>query len=96
MEQYAGRQIPGSASKEGIRVRFSEIAFENNNIKFDRGSLIITKSDNRRLENFDNKLMEIANSHNRQLTPAASGFATTGPDFGSPDVKIINKPELGY
>ncbi|HSI69178.1 MAG TPA: M14 family metallopeptidase [Gillisia sp.] len=81
--------------QEGIRVRFSEIAFENNNMKFDRGSLIITKSDNRRMENFDNKLIEIANTHNRQLTSKASGFATTGPDFGSPDVKIINKPRIG-
>ncbi|MCM4159797.1 zinc carboxypeptidase [Antarcticibacterium flavum] len=81
--------------KEGIRVRFSEVAFENNNEKFERGSIIITKSDNRITENFDNRLIEIANAHNRQLTPAASGFATTGPDFGSPDVKIINIRRIG-
>lgn len=81
--------------KEGIKVRFSEIAFENANEKFARGSLVVTKSDNQDMENFDSRLVEIANEFNRKLTPATTGFATTGPDFGSSEVKIINKPRVG-
>jgi len=81
--------------KEGINVRFSEIPFENSNQKFNSGSLVITKSDNRKLENFDSKLADIANKHNRQLTAAASSFASSGPDFGSPEIKIINKARIG-
>ncbi len=81
--------------KEGIRVRVSEMPFENNNQKFDRGSLVITKSDNRMTENFDAKVVKIANEHSRTLTPATSGFASSGPDFGSPEVKIINPPRIG-
>jgi hypothetical protein len=81
--------------KEGIKVRFSETPFENSNRKFNPGSLVITKSDNRKLENFDSKLVEIANKHNRQLTAAASSFASSGPDFGSPKIKIINKARIG-
>lgn len=81
--------------KEGINVRVSEIPFENNSQKFDRGSLIITKSDNRWMEDFDSILIEIANSHQRQLTAATSSFSTSGPDFGSPEVKIINRPRIG-
>ncbi|MGY5847419.1 M14 family zinc carboxypeptidase [Salegentibacter sp. HM20] len=80
--------------KEGIKVRFSEKAFENQGEKFGRGSLVITKSDNRKLENFDAKVTQIANEQNRKLLAATSGFAGSGPDFGSPDVKIINKPEV--
>ncbi|UJH92373.1 M14 family metallopeptidase [Antarcticibacterium sp. 1MA-6-2] len=81
--------------KENIRVRFSEVTFENNGKKFDRGSLIITKSDNRTVENFDSKLVEIANEHQRQLTAATTSFATSGPDFGSPEIKPINSPRIG-
>src|SRR5680860_1119515 len=80
---------------EGIKVRFSEIPFENSNQQFKSGSLVITKSDNRKLENFDSKLVEIANKYNRQLTAAASSFATSGPDFGSSEIKIINKARIG-
>ncbi len=81
--------------KEGINVRFSETPFENQNKKFDAGSLVITKSDNRKLEDFDSRLVTIANIHNRELTAAASGFSTAGPDFGSSEMKIINKPRIG-
>ena len=81
--------------KAGIKVRFSGIPFENSNQQFKPGSLVITKSDNRKLEDFDSKLVEIANKHNRQLTAAASSFASSGPDFGSPEIKIINKARIG-
>jgi len=81
--------------KEGIKVRFSEIPLENQGQKFDRGSLVITKSDNRKVENFDQKLIELANEYNRQLTGATSGFSTSGPDFGSSKVKIIDTPRIG-
>lgn len=81
--------------KEDIRVRFSETAFENNGQQFGRGSLVITKSDNRTKEDFDTKVIEIANTYNRQLTAATTGFATSGPDFGSPQVKMVNAPRIG-
>ena len=88
-------QFLAALLKAGIKVRFSELPFENANQKFNRGSLVITKSDNRSVENFDGKVVEIANNFNRQLTSAASGFNTSGPDFGSSDVKNINAPRIG-
>lgn len=81
--------------REGFKVRFSEVPFENNGQKFDRGSLVITKSDNRRTENFDSRLVEIANEHKRSLNTATTSFATSGPDFGSPEVKMVNAPRIG-
>jgi hypothetical protein len=80
--------------KAGIKIRFTEVALENASQQFAPGSLIITKSDNRNLEDFDSKLIAIANKHNRQLSVASTGFATSGPDFGSSSVKIINKPRI--
>ena len=81
--------------KDGINVRFSETPFENENKKFAAGSLVITKSDNRELEDFDSRLVDIANKHNRELTAAASGFSSAGPDFGSSQMRTINKPRIG-
>ncbi|HSM62825.1 MAG TPA: M14 metallopeptidase family protein [Gillisia sp.] len=81
--------------KEGIKVRFSTLALENGEEKFKPGSLIITKSDNRNLADFNSKLTSIANTHGRKLTAATTGFSKSGPDFGSSDIKIINQPRVG-
>ncbi|MDX1720374.1 MAG: M14 family metallopeptidase, partial [Salegentibacter mishustinae] len=80
--------------KENIKVRFTEIPFTSEGKKFDRGSLIITKSDNKTKEDFDNTVVEIANKHQRELLAANTSFAGNGPDFGSPEVKLINPPKV--
>ncbi|AVR47452.1 zinc carboxypeptidase [Christiangramia fulva] len=80
--------------KNDIRVRFTETPFQTGGQKFKRGSLIITKSDNQKLENFDEKVIKIANDHQRQLFNANTGFSSKGPDFGSADVKLINKQRI--
>ncbi len=80
--------------QNNIRVRFSEKDFSNANQNFKKGSLIITKSDNKKTENYDTKLITIANKHGRKLYTSTSGFATKGVDFGSPEVKLINKQRI--
>lgn len=79
----------------GIMVRFTETALENSGKKFAPGSLIITRSDNREIENLDEKLTRLANEFDRQLTSATTGFSTSGPDLGSSDVRVINSPRIG-
>jgi len=80
--------------QNNIRVRFSEKDFSNGNQNFKKGSLIITKSDNKKTKDYDSKLITIANKHKRKLFNSASGFATKGVDFGSPEVKLINKQRI--
>jgi len=80
--------------QEGIKVRFSEKKFGLAGENFERGSLVITKSDNRNVENYDKKVTEIANKHRRKLFIAPTSFSDTGTDFGSPDVKIIHPPKI--
>ena len=60
---------------------------------YDSGSLIVLRSDNK-TEDFDSKLMAIANSNGRQLTPVSTGFVDRGVDFGSYAVKPINKQRV--
>ena len=81
--------------KEGFKVRFTENEIETAEKIFQPGSLVITKSDNRNKEEFDSKLIAIADKFEQQLTPATTGFSVSGPDLGSSQVRIINPPRIG-
>ena len=80
--------------KKGIRVRFSEKKLRFGGIDFGRGSLVITKSDNRKNKDFNNAVVKIANDHQKELYAAPSSFSDNKTDFGSPDIKIINAPKI--
>lgn len=81
--------------KADIMVRFTETALENSGKKFAPGSLIITKADNGKVQNFDEAVIRLANQFDRELTPTSTGFSTSGPDLGSSQVRVINTPRIG-
>jgi len=80
--------------KQNVKVRFSELPFSSEGKKFSAGSLIITKSDNKNLEDFNEIVIATANELKRELTIANTSFVTSGPDFGSPDIKLIGNPKI--
>jgi hypothetical protein len=82
--------------KQKIKVRFSEKPFtvKSPEQTFDRGSLIVIRGDNKAIENFDDKVIEAANKFNRILVAVNTGFSKTGPDFGSPDVKLVSNQKV--
>lgn len=80
--------------QQEIKVRFSETTFSSQNEQFEPGSLVILKSDNMNLQDFDEKVVSIANEHKRKLTNAATGFSTSGPDFGSSSISILNPQKV--
>lgn len=80
--------------KYDFKVRFTEKPFSSNGEKFDRGSLIVTKGDNKHLEDFLGTLNQIKQKHKQHLTQINSGFSQTTPDIGSPDIKLVNKQKV--
>lgn len=80
--------------KNDVRVRFSEKDLSFQGKTFAKGSLVITKSDNRKNEKFHATVTQIANEHGRKLYAAPSSFSDNRTDFGSPDIKIINAPKI--
>ncbi|MCK7590008.1 M14 family metallopeptidase [Subsaxibacter sp. CAU 1640] len=82
--------------KQNIKVRFTEKSFTtaSTDQTFDRGSLIITRGDNSAIKDFDDKIIDAANKFRRIVTSVSSGFSKSGPDFGSPDVKLVTKPKI--
>ncbi len=83
-------QFLAALLKENIKVRFTEKPFTSNGNTFERGSLIITKSDNTHITNYTEVLNRLIKTHAPTLTAISSGFSQSTPDIGSPDVKLIN------
>ena len=79
--------------KNNVVPRFATKPFTANGIAYERGTLIILRNDNRN-ENFDSKLLDIANQNKRQLTSVTTGFSDAGVDFGSYAVQPINKQKV--
>ncbi len=80
--------------KEGIKVRFTEKPFVNNGQSYDRGTLVITKSDNKNKADFIKTLSKLSQEHEQPLNATSTSFSKSGPDFGSPDMKLINPPKV--
>ena len=80
--------------QKGIRVRFAEKDISFGGKAFDKGSLVITRSDNRKHSEFDQIVNQIATKHNRQLYPSPTSFSDNGVDFGSSDIKLINNQKI--
>lgn len=82
--------------KQKIKIRFSEKPFTTKSPEqtFDRGSIIVVRGDNKNVENFDDKVIEAANKLNRTLVAVSSGFSKSGPDFGSPDIKLVSNQKV--
>ncbi|MFK7833565.1 MAG: M14 metallopeptidase family protein [Winogradskyella sp.] len=80
--------------KHNFKVRFTEKPFSSKNKTFKRGSLIITKGDNKHIEKMVTILNTIAQKHGQALTEINTGFSQTTPDIGSPDIKLVNKQNV--
>ena len=80
--------------RNDIKVRFSEKDLSFDGQQFAKGSLVIARSDNRNNPDFDKRVNSLANSHNRQLFASPTSYSDNGTDFGSPNIKLINKQSI--
>ncbi|MBL7472697.1 M14 family metallopeptidase [Robertkochia sediminum] len=78
--------------KEGVRVRTNEAPFSFGEHTFDRGSLIVTKGDNKHIPVID-ILEKAARKASKSIYSTTTGFVDSGYDFGSPSVKMIKAPK---
>ena len=72
-----------------IKVRHSYKPFTLEGKSYERGSLIITKGDNKNHPDFLKTLNEIATNHSIILNASSTGFVDSGKDFGSRYVQMI-------
>ncbi len=82
-------QFLAALQQEGIRVRYAKKPFTMDGIDYDRGSLIITRADNKNQVNFLGRLQESASKHRITLNATGTGFVEGGKDFGSSSVEMV-------
>ncbi|MCF8714742.1 zinc carboxypeptidase [Joostella atrarenae] len=72
-----------------IQIRYASEPFTIDEKSYGRGSLIITKSDNTKVKDFNTIMKNAATKHHKILTSTTTGFVSGGKDFGSSAVHII-------
>ncbi len=80
--------------QKDIRVRYAQKPFTMDGEDYDRGSLIITRADNKNQSDFLKNLSEIASKHNILLNATSTGFVEGGKDFGSSSVEMIKNNKI--
>ncbi|MCC9166103.1 M14 family zinc carboxypeptidase [Pontibacter harenae] len=80
--------------KQDVKVRMAEKAFEIDGAKYEPGTLIITRTGNERLNNFDTLVRDLAKQYDIALGATTTGFVSSGSDFGSSGVRYLKMPKV--
>ncbi|MEX2462646.1 MAG: M14 family metallopeptidase, partial [Balneolaceae bacterium] len=84
-----------SITQQGIRSRFTQVPFQIDGIEFNRGTVVIPRENNRNLgESFDEIVLKAADTYQRSIHGASTGFVTDGSDFGSSNLNVIEEPNV--
>jgi hypothetical protein len=83
-EGVQSAKAAGLLLQKGITLRYSEVPFEVNGQKFDRGSIIVMKTSNQSVgTQLWKHVADAANAANVKTYPVSTGFVDNGGDFGS-------------
>ncbi|NUQ24695.1 MAG: zinc carboxypeptidase [Saprospiraceae bacterium] len=78
----------------GVVVRFASTGFRLEGKAYPAGTLVITRADNRKNEQFDEVVQRAARSHQQEITAVSTGFADSGRDLGSDAMTLVNTPKI--
>lgn len=86
-------QFIAGLHEKNIRLRSALKPFSINSKSYNRGSLIITRDENKHLEgNFDQLVAEVANDNQVKLEAVTTGMVDSGKDLGSGNSPVMKKP----
>ena len=91
---FSDAQFLAELLNSGIKARHAKNPFSMDGTEYNRGTLLITKADNKNNPDFLKSLSAIANNHNKTLKATTTGFVEDGKDFGSNSVQIIKRPKV--
>jgi hypothetical protein len=75
--------------QKGIKLRYSETAFETKGQSFSRGSVLVLKSNNQYVSDLWKTVSSLADTYQVHLTPVTSGSVDKGYDFGSSKIRPL-------
>ncbi len=94
-QSFADAQFLAALLNAGVNPRFATRPFEIDGQAYAPGTLILTRTLNEHLgATFDEVIPALAAEHRQPLHAVATGFVTTGPDFGSDDVAFLDRPHV--
>jgi hypothetical protein len=92
---FQDAQFLAGLFKQGFKIKVAPEPFQLQKRTFKRGTLVITRGDNKALgNNFDNLIQNWASQSQQILIPAATGFVDEGKDFGSGDLPLLKAPKV--
>jgi hypothetical protein len=80
--------------KEGVNIKVASSNFTNGGNAFAPGTMVITRGDNRKTIDFDNKVKKTAARYQRNLFTASTGFSESGNDLGSGSMRFLKRPNI--
>jgi hypothetical protein len=81
--------------RKDLKIRYTLKQFTIDSLKFNRGSIIIARGDNKHLGNkFDQLVTDAANTSQVKIYPTTTGMVESGKDFGSGYSPLMKKPEI--
>ena len=82
-------------NKAGVRMRCASEAFEIEGQRYDPGTILITRADNKPLSTkIQSLLADLTKEYQQELIPVTSGFSKWGPDFGSSKMQLLDQPKV--
>ena len=79
--------------QQNVQVRSASKTVTFNDIKFEKGGLIIAKGDNPKIKNFEETIQKIL-VQKSDFVPLASGFASKGADLGGEFYPLLKAPKV--
>ncbi len=92
--EVSDAQLLGDLLEEGFKVRFSNAEFTLEGNKYAKGSLIVMRGENKKIQNFDETIVKIANNLNKKTTAVNSGMVDSGFDLGSGNMALIRNKKV--
>jgi Zinc carboxypeptidase len=80
--------------KSGIKVRTAMKDFSVNGQSFDAGTLLITRRNNEKADDFDKTIQRLAKEMDRKIYTTTTGFVDSGKDVGSSEVTYLKAPRV--
>ncbi|NBW36979.1 MAG: zinc carboxypeptidase [Cytophagia bacterium] len=93
-ESVKDAEFLGELLKRNFRVRIAQQAFTVNGNSFNAGTIIVTKTNNESIIDFDKVVQTLATNYKRTLYTSTTGFVDKGKDFGSSEVAYLEPPKV--
>jgi Zinc carboxypeptidase len=92
---FTDAKLLANLLRQKVKVRQAELPFEMEGVKYDRGTLVVTRAGNElQGDKFDKLIIQIANTYNLKVKAVFTGMVSAGFDLGSKSFGQIKAPKV--